>query len=43
MQCSIYIKTWQEGVVYGKVASEHKGPELLDKALCYVIVLGEWG
>ena len=26
------IKTWQEDVVYGKVASEHKGPELLDKA-----------
>ena len=24
------IKTWAEGVVYGRVASEHKGAELLD-------------
>jgi len=26
-----HIKTWMEGVVYGKVASEHKGPERLDQ------------
>ncbi len=24
------VKTWAEGVVYGRVASEHKGPEMLD-------------
>jgi hypothetical protein len=26
------VKTWQEGVVYGCVGSEHKRPEMLDKA-----------
>lgn len=26
-----HIKTWAEGVVYGKVASEHKQPEALDQ------------
>ena len=26
-----HIKTWSEGVVYGRVASDHKGPEALDK------------
>ena len=25
------VKTWQEGVVYGRVASDHKPPESLDK------------
>ena len=26
------IKTWAEGIVYGRVASDHKSPELLDQA-----------
>jgi len=26
------IRTWAEGVVYGKVGSEHKGPESLDQS-----------
>ena len=26
------IRTWAEGVVYGRVGSDHKGPEMLDKA-----------
>ena len=25
------VKTWAEGVVYGRIASEHKGPESLDQ------------
>eukprot|EP00973_Karenia_brevis_P024965 3441341-Karenia_brevis.AAC.1 len=25
------IKTWAEGVIYGRVGSEHKKPEMLDK------------
>ena len=28
---STHIRTWAEGVVYGKVASEHKLPEALDQ------------
>lgn len=27
-----HIKTWAEGIVYGRVASEHKPPEMLDQA-----------
>ena len=26
------IETWSEGIVYGRVASEHKPPEMLDKS-----------
>ena len=25
------IRTWSEAIIYGRVGSEHKGPELLDK------------
>ena len=26
------VKTWAQGVIYGRVGSEHKGPEMLDQA-----------
>ena len=29
---STNVRAWAEGVVYGKVASEHKLPEALDQA-----------